>query len=158
MIGSNDKTTLGPYREILVRKMKASGLIQRGDDFEKLSNRELLNKASVCGKVPNFFISWGTKYYYCIPQMGFDWFAVCELGEMTSSVVESFFRKRPVIKEIQKLSILGVIDKYQELAGRTTMQEIDSMQEGIRFAGCSVCLKLNTGGILQQINQQLLDG
>jgi len=158
VIGCTDKTTLGSYAEILIRRMKDSGLIQRGNDFEKLSNRELLSKSSVCGKSPNFFISWGTKYYYCIPQMGFDWFAISELGEMTPSVVESFFDKRPVIEEIQKLSIFGVLDKYQGVVGKTIMQEIDSMQEGVRFAGCSVCLKLNKEGIFQQINQQILDG
>jgi len=158
VIGSADKTTLGPYREILFRKMKASGLIQGGNDFEKLSNRELLSKLSVCGKIPNFFISWGTKYYYCIPQMGFDWFVISELGEMTPSAMESFFAQRPVIEEIQKSSIFGVLDKHQELVGKTTMQEIDSMQEGVRFPGCSVCLKLNKEGILQKINQKIFDG
>jgi sulfatase maturation enzyme AslB (radical SAM superfamily) len=158
VIGSVDKTTLGPYAEILMKKMKASGLIQTENDFEKLSNRELLSKSSVCGKIPNFLISWGKKYYYCIPQMGFDWFAISELGEMTLSVAETFFQKRPVIEEMQKLSIFGVLEKYQKLVGKTTMQEIDSMQEGIRFAGCSVCLKLFKEGILQKINQKIVDG
>jgi hypothetical protein len=137
--------------------MKASGKVQDEGAFERLSNRELLTRSSVCGRAPNYFISWGTRYYYCIPLMGYDWFSISESGELDPSNVETFFAKRPVIQEIQASSIFGLVDRYKHVVGETLLGEIDVMQESIRFAGCSVCLRLFKEGILQEINQSLID-
>ncbi|MEW6621384.1 MAG: hypothetical protein AB1422_18970 [bacterium] len=69
-IDSTDKISLGPYREILLNRMITSKIIKNEEDFYIMNNRELLRKLSVCGNSPNYYISWGSKYYYCIPQMG----------------------------------------------------------------------------------------
>lgn len=156
-VGSSDKRTLGPYKQVLMKDMKNSNTIREGEDFENLLNEELLRRLSVCGKPPNFFISWGRKYYYCIPQMGYDWFSISEIGKLNLHTVEEFFARRPVIDEIQSLSIFGVIRKYEDTLGKTLLEEIESMHESIRFAGCSVCLKLSRKGILQKINNILLN-
>ena len=156
-VGSTDKGGLGPYREILARNMIASGKTEDEGEFERLHNKELLRKMSVCGRAPNFFISWGKRYFYCIPQMGHDWFSISEIGQLDLDAIESFFAHRPVIKEIQDRSILGVLDKYRYLVEEAVLEEIESMRESIRFAGCSVCLKLYKEGILQNINQRILN-
>jgi hypothetical protein len=156
-VGSSDKTNLGPYRKILIEKMISSAKIEDEGDFDMHTNRELLSKLSVCGKSPNNYTSWGNKYYYCIPQMGYDWFAISELGNLRPSAVDFFYGKRPIIREIQELSIFGVLDKYRHTLDDILLRDIESMRESIRFAGCSVCLKLSREGILQEINQKLLD-
>jgi hypothetical protein len=89
--------------------------------------------------------------------MGYDWFSISESGELDPSNVEAFFAKRPVIQEIQASSIFGLVDRYKHVVGETLLGEIDVMQESIRFAGCSVCLRLFKEGILQEINQSLID-
>jgi molybdenum cofactor biosynthesis enzyme MoaA len=156
-VGSSDKTPLGPYKQVLLQKMRTSGKVQDADDFERLSNRELLTRASVCGRAPNYFISWGTKYYYCIPHMGYDWFSISESGKLDPASVEAFFAEHPVIQEIQTSSVLGLVERYKHVVGETLLEEIETMQESIRFAGCSVCLKLFKAGVLQEINQSLID-
>ncbi|MEW6621383.1 MAG: hypothetical protein AB1422_18965 [bacterium] len=70
--------------------------------------------------------------------------------------MESFFANRPIIKEIQRLSIFGVIDKYKNKMTSKLLNEIGLMKESIRFAGCSICLRLREEGILQEINNRLL--
>jgi hypothetical protein len=156
-VGSSDKTRLGPYKKILIEKMISSGIIQDEGDFDMHTNRELLAKLSVCGKPPNNFTSWGNKYYYCIPQMGYEWFSIGALGKLDVSVMEIFYKKRPVLKEIRTSSIFGVLDKNKDLITDSLLEEIDSMRESIRFAGCSVCLRLSEEGILQEINQKLIE-
>lgn len=156
-VGARDKTSLGPYGEILARKMMASGRLGDADEFEELPNRELIRRLSVCGHAPNYTISWGRDYFYCIPQMGHDWFAISEIGRLDLDAMRSFFTARPVIKEIQDTSILGVVDAHRSVVGQAVLDEIDSMREGIRFAGCSVCLKLSREGILQEINRGILE-
>ena len=156
-VGSSDKSHLGPYKDILTYKMIQSEKIKNENELITLSNRELLRRLSVCGKSPNFFTSWGSRYYYCIPQMGYDWFVVSELGQLNLSAIEQFYANRPVIKDIQKLTIFGVLDKYREYISTSVLEDIESMKESIRFAGCSVCLRLCKHGILQKINQRLID-
>lgn len=155
-VGSRDKTSLGPYCQILKEKMIAAGKIADDREFEELPNRKLLKRLSVCGHTPNFFISWGTRYYYCIPHMGHDWFNVAEIGRLSLDAMESFYAAQPVIREIQNLSILGVLDKYRRLIPEHLLEEIHVMRENIRFAGCSVCLKLHEAGVLEGINQKIL--
>lgn len=155
-IGSTDKEGLGPYRKILARNMIASGKIKDEDEFEGLHNKELLRKRSVCGHSPNYFISWGSRYFYCIPQMGYDWFSISDIGNLDSDSVKSFFDHRPIIKELQSASVFGVLDKYRRLVKGSILKEVDSMRESIRFAGCSVCLRLFREGILQEINGEIL--
>lgn len=55
------------------------------------------------------------------------------------------------------LYIFGIIEKYGSVIGKTMLNDIESVQESIRFAGCSVCLRLFEEGILQKINQNLID-
>jgi len=154
-VGSKDKTGLGPYGEILSTKMIVSGMVRDKDEFDSIENKDLLRKLSVCGYAPNFTISWGRKYYYCIPQMGYDWFLISELGELDIVSFEEFFDSRPVIKEIQEASIFGVIEKHKDMIDVNVLDEIQTMRESIRFAGCSICLRLSKEGILQKINQKL---
>lgn len=157
-VDSSDKRSLGPYRHILAEEMIASGKIQDEDEFKELPNRELLKMISVCGHPPNFFISWGNRYYYCVPQMGHDWFSISKIGKLDQASMEVFFIARPILKEIQNTSIFGILDRYRDMIKDTILKQIESMQESIRFAGCSVCLKLSQEGILQNINQKILDG
>jgi len=60
-----------------------------------------------------------------------------------------------VIGEIQKLSIFGVLEKYRALIPARVVEEIHTMREGTRFAGCSVCLRLHEEGVLEAINQRM---
>ena len=156
-ISSSEKTSLGPYKDLLSDSLTASGIVADAVEFESMPNRELLRKLSVCGRAPNFFISWGMHYYYCIPQMGFDWFALSRIGKFSNLTIESFFAQRPVLLEMQRKSILGVVDEYSSHIDRTTLTEIQSIKESTRFAGCSVCRKLFQKGILQTINQVIVD-
>ncbi len=156
-VDSSDKTTLGPYREILINKMIDSRKIQGEEEFGNLLNREIIKKMSVCGNSPNFYISWGNKYYYCIPQMAYDWFAISDIGKLNQNTVESFFAERPIIKEIQESSIIDILDKYKSNFVGNTLKEINAIKESIRFAGCSICLELSKKGILQEINRNILN-
>ena len=156
-VGSSNKASLGPYQDILARDMVASQKLSDEHEFEELPNRDILKRMSVCGRSPNFFISWGRRYYYCIPHMGYDWFSISELGHLDKDVMESFFQARPIVKEIQKMSIFDVLDKYRSSIKKNVLKEIESMRESIRFAGCSVCLRLCREGVLQDINQRLLN-
>jgi hypothetical protein len=155
-VGSTEKDGLGPYRSILLRDMIYSGKIGDEDEFEKAPNRELLKQMSVCGRAPNFFISWGNKYFYCIPHMGHDWFSISDVGQLSTEAMASFFADRPIIREIQTRSIFGALDEHTDLVDGDTLEEIGSMRESIRFAGCSVCLKMYRKGILQEINRKIL--
>ncbi len=156
-IASSDKSTLGPYREILANRLIGSGVFSGEREFENMPNRELLRRLSVCGRPPNFYISWGMHYYYCIPQMGLRWFALSAIGELTNPAIESFMAQRPILAEIQRKSIFGVIDEHSSYVDRATLTEIESLQESVRFAGCSVCMRLFQAGILQRINQGIVD-
>ena len=147
-VGSSNKASLGPYQDILARDMVASQKLSDEHEFEELPNRDILKRMSVCGRSPNFFISWGRRYYYCIPHMGYDWFSISELGHLDKDVMESFFQARPIVKEIQKMSIFDVLDKYRSSIKKNVLKEIESMRERIRFAGCSVCLRLCREGVL----------
>ncbi len=157
-VDSSDKRSLGPYRHILTEEMIASGKVEDKEEFEEIPNRDLLKMRSVCGRRPNYFIYWGNKYYYCIPHMGHDWFSISRIGNLNQSVMESFFATRPIFKEIQNASIFEILDRYRDMIKHTTLEQVESMQESIRFAGCSVCLKLSQEGIFQDINQKILDG
>ncbi len=158
-VDSSDKRSLGPYRHILAEEMITSGKVEDKEEFEELPNTDLLKMRSVCGRrPPNYFISWGNNYYYCIPQMGHDWFSISKIGKLDQASMEAFFKARPILKEIQNTSIFGILDRYRDIIKDTTLKEVESMQESIRFAGCSVCLKLSQEGILQDINQKILDG
>jgi hypothetical protein len=128
-VGSTEKDGLGPYRSILLRDMIYSGKIGDEDEFEKAPNRELLKQMSVCGRAPNFFISWCNKYFYCIPHMGHDWFSISDVGQLSTEA---------------------------DLVDGDTPEETESIRESIRFAGCSVCLKMYQKGILQEINRKIL--
>ncbi len=156
-VGSRDKASLGPYRQILTRRMIACGKIEDEREFKELPNRDLLARVSVCGRSPNFFVSWGPRYYYCIPHMGHDWFGISQVGQLSLDAMESFYAARPVIREVQDLSIFGVLDKYQALVPEGLLDEICSMRESIRFAGCSVCLRLHSERVLEKINQRILN-
>jgi len=156
-VGSKNKDSLGPYRTFLTQRMIAAEKIEDKKEFEELPNRELLKRLSVCGRAPNFFISWDTSYYYCIPQMGHDWFSISEIGKLSLDAIASFHADRPVIKKIQELSIFGVLDEYRQLIPEQLNEEISLMRESIRFAGCSVCLRLHREGVLEKINQRLLN-
>jgi len=96
-------------------------------------------------------------YYYCIPQMGFDWFALSRIGGLSNSTMESFFAQRPVLLEMQRKSIPGVVDEYGGHIDRSTLTEVQSVEESTRFAGCSVWMNLFQKGILQTINQVIVD-
>lgn len=156
-VGSNEKASLGAFKSILAQKMINAKKVDSLKEFEELGNKDILAKMSVCGKSPNHTISWGSKYFYCIPQMGNEWFSIAEIGQIDEIAIDSFYKKRPVIKEIQKFSVFGVIDRYRKCIGDTQMEKILKMQESIRFAGCSICMKLFNDGILQIINENILD-
>jgi len=89
--------------------------------------------------------------------MGHDWFAVSEIGGLTLSSWESFHSARPVIGEIQELSIFGVLEKYRALIPKRVLDEVYGMRESIRFAGCSICLRLHEEGVLEKVNQRAGD-
>jgi len=153
-VGSSDKTSLGPYADILAGQMILEDKITGEEEFRELPNAQLLRRLSVCGRVPNVLISWDKKYYYCIPHMGHDWFAVSEIGGLTPDSWKSFHLARPVIGEIQKLSIFGLLEKYRTLIPDHVLDEVYAMRESIRFAGCSICLRLHREGVLEEINQR----
>ncbi len=155
-VGSRDKEPLGPYQKILTARLIAAGDVNNQSQFMQLPNREVLKMASVCGRSPNFFISWGKRYYYCIPHMGHDWFGISEIGRLSLEAMESFYAARPVIREIQDLSIFGVLDKYQGLVPVGLLEQINAMRESIRFACCSACLRLHEEGVLEKINREML--
>lgn len=157
-VGESDKDTLGPFKERLLTRLTAGGIVEDPAEFESLPNRELLNRLHVCGRSPNFTISWGVKYYYCIPQMGFDWFAISSVGAMDDGAMANFMERRPVIREIQERSIFGLVDEYSDLIDDDVLAAIGHIQESIRFAGCSVCLKLRELGVLERINTALQRG
>ncbi len=155
-VGTRDKASLGPYQEILANRMIAAGQIENEEELEELSNRELLTRASVCGRSPNFFISWSPRYYYCIPHMGHDWFGISKIGRLNLDAMESFHAARPIIREIQDLSIFGILDKYRGLVPEGLLDQINAMRESIRFAGCSICLVLHRHEVLEKINLEML--
>jgi len=124
------------------------------EEFRELPNAELLKRLSVCGRAPNFLTSWDRKYYYCIPHMGHDWFAVSEIGSLSPDSWKSFHSARPLIGELQELSIFGVLEKHRALISKRVLDEVYAMQESIRFAGCSICLRLHEEGVLEEINQR----
>jgi hypothetical protein len=84
--------------------------------------------------------------------MGHDWFSISDVGQLSTEAMASFFADRPIIREIQTRSIFGALDEHTDLVDGDTLEEIGSMLESIRFAGCSVCLKMYRKGILQEIN------
>ena len=47
--------------------------------------------------------------------------------------------------------------KFKDLINGDVLDELESMRESIRFAGCSVCLSMFQKGILQGINQSILN-
>ena len=155
-VGDSGKDTLGPFRERLLARLIAGGVVEDSAEFGSLPNRELLRRLHVCGRSPNFTISWGLKYYYCIPQMGFDWFAIADVGALNNESMASFIQKRPVIREIQERSIFGLVDAYSVLIDDDVLAAVVNLQESTRFAGCSVCLKLRESGALERINAALL--
>lgn len=157
-VGSTDKTSLGPYADLLARRMVLQDKIAGEEEFRDLPNAELLERLSVCGRAPNFLISWDRKYYYCIPHMGHDWFAVSEIGGLIPDSWRSFHSARPLIGEIQKLSIFGVLDNYRALIPKRVLDEVYGMRESIRFAGCSICLRLHEEGVLEDVNRSIRDG
>jgi len=59
-----------------------------------------------------------------------------------------------VLGEIQELSIFGVLEKYRALISERVLDEVYAMRESIRFAGCSICLRLHREGVLEEINQR----
>jgi len=154
-VGGSDKDTLGPFKERLLARLTRGGIVENSAEFESLPNRELLSRLHVCGRTPNFKISWGARYYYCIPQMGFDWFAISNIGAMDGRAMARFMNRRPVIREIQERSIFGLVDEYSEFIDDSVLAAIGHIQESIRFAGCSVCLKLRELGVLEKINTSL---
>lgn len=154
-VGDMSKESLGPFRDQLLARLIANRTVEDETELISLPNRELLARVHVCGRSPNFTISWGTKYYYCIPQMGFDWFAVSEIGALSRRSMAEFFAKRPVIREIQKRSIFGLIDEYADMIDNEVLAATDHIRESIRFAGCSVCLLLREAGALDRINRTL---
>ncbi len=156
-IGGKSKASLGPFREALVKRMAAEGKIADEQEFEGLENSEVLKRLSVCGKLPNLLMSWGTTYYYCIPHLGHEWFAVAEMGALRSDSWGAFLSARPVIGEIQEASILGVLEKHRALIPARLRDQIYAMREGTRFAGCSVCLRLHEEGVLEEINRRMLE-
>jgi len=83
-IGEKSKASLGPFKEVLVRRMVAEGKLADEREFERLDNSEVLRRLSVCGRLPNSLMSWGRTYYHCIPHLGHDWFAISELPIITS--------------------------------------------------------------------------
>jgi hypothetical protein len=156
-VSSRDKTSLGPYADLLARQMVLQDKITGEEEFRELPNAELLRRLSVCGRAPNFLISWDRDYYYCIPHMGHDWLAVSEIGGLTPDSWESFHSARPVLGEIHKLSIFGVLEKYRAVIPERVLDEVYAMRESIRFAGCSICLRLHREGVLEEINQRAGD-
>ena len=158
VVGDSDTDTLGPFKEQLLTRLIAGGVVEDAAEFESLSNRELLSRLHVCGRTPNFTISWGVKYYYCIPQMGFDWFAISDVGALDAGAMAGFMERRPVIREIQERSIFGLVDTYSEFIDDDVLTAIGHTRENIRFAGCSVCLKLRELGVLERINAVLQRG
>jgi hypothetical protein len=154
-VGDSDKDTLGPFKERLLTRLTAGGVVEDPAELESLPNRELLSRLHVCGRSPNFTISWGVTYYYCIPQMGFDWFAISDVGAMDDGSMANFMERRPVIREIQERSIFGLVDEYSDLIDEDVLAAVGHIQESIRFAGCSVCLKLRELGVLERINAAL---
>jgi hypothetical protein len=155
-VGGKSKASLGPFREALVKRMVAEGKVADAREFEGLDNSEVLKRLSVCGKLPNLLMSWGRTYYYCIPHLGHDWFAVSEIGDLSSDSWRAFHSARPVIGEIQELSVLGLLEKHRALIPAHLIDEIHAMREGTRFAGCSVCLRLHEEGVIEEINRRML--
>lgn len=157
-VGNSEKQTLGPLKEQLVAKLADGGVVENAADFESLTNRELLRCLHVCGKSPNFTLSWGEKYYYCIPQMGFHWFSISDIGKLDKVSLADFMERRPVIREIQRRSIFGLMEEYTDLINQEVLDSIECIHESIRFAGCSICLELQKHGVLEKINTALCSG
>jgi hypothetical protein len=111
-VGDSDKSTLGSFQERLLARCTAAGLVADHAGFESLPNRDLLSQLPVCGRTPDVTISWGSKCCYCIPQMGYDWFAISDIGTMSEAAMASFLEARPVIREIQQRSIFGLLSGY----------------------------------------------
>ena len=156
IVDSFDKTTLGPFKNILVNKLIEANKIKEAKEIDLINNTDIIRNMHVCGKAPNYNISWGNNYYYCIPQMGNDWFSIDKIGNLTNGTIESFYSNRPILKEIQKKSIIGVIEEFSTHIPSELLNEIYCMKEGIRFAGCSLCMKLYQNGMIQEINKILL--
>jgi len=89
--------------------------------------------------------------------MGHHWFAVSEIGGLSPDSLKSFHSSRPVLGEIHKLSIFGVLEKYRALIPKRVLDEVYGMRESIRFAGCSICLRLHEEGVLEKVNQRAGD-
>jgi len=155
-LSNSDKNGLGSFGAVLCKRLIQNKHLQHESEFKSIPNTELIKIMGVCGKSPNFWISWGNNFFYCIPQMGVDWFALGEISKLSDDAIELFFTERPILKLIQEKSILGVVEEYSEIIGKDVIKQIMNTKESIRFAGCSICNTLFKSGAFEKINTLLL--
>lgn len=153
-----NKSSLGAFNKSFYEKLCNQGIVSNWQDYEQMSNREIIQKLNFCGRTPSPTVLWGAQYYNCIPHsiVGDPAFVVASKGELSKERVLEFQSRMPLLKEIRQKGMVEVADQMKGQITPSSRKRIEQIiDEGYanpKYTNCLMCLRLSDEGIWQELN------